>query len=90
MFFKKKRSNQQKMDVAQAAKLLLQNEVLTEGVARVQEKLLQKFQNANLTNQSELIQIQADRKAFDNLLIELATIAKEGELIQAQLEQQNQ
>jgi hypothetical protein len=82
IFKKKNRSEAEQLSVGDAAKSLLQNEALVEGIARVQDDLLVKFHQADITDPKVFLQIQADRKAFDSLLIHLATIAKEAELIQ--------
>jgi len=55
--------------------------VFTEAVARIQEDLIIQFHNADLTDSDAVMQIQADRKAFDKLIVNLATIAKEAELL---------
>lgn len=89
IFRKKNRNDQEAIALGNAAENLLRNEVLTEAIARIQENLLLEFHNADLTDSAVVLQIQANRKAFDYLLINLATIADEAMLIQESNKQRN-
>ena len=81
LFKKKQRSQQEIKDQSDSARAILQSDVFTEAVARIQEDLIIQFHNADLTDADVVMQIQADRKAFDKLIVNLATIAKEAELL---------